>query len=273
MGRSPTGRLCGLLAACIVVWGLLAVPGRSLAGLIPTDVAGCRLWLDASDAGTLWQDTAGSVPVTASGQSVARWNDKSGGSFAVSQATAANRPQYRAGALYGASTLYFDGTNDFLGRANDIGVSGNQDRTVFAVWANWVNNGLGYQHVFHMGTSANDQTYGVCSYHNNRVANHYWASAFDTSFVSTSAPTLASAMWDGDGGGGGLGRDQWWVNGADVGGINRAVLNTSTAQLNIGSRVAGPTEGMRGDIAEVLIFDRNLTADERSKVGVYLGMK
>ena len=274
MANGMKGSAGLVLTACLAVLALFAAPEGAHAGFIPTDVSGCRLWLDAGDTSTLWQDTAGTLPVAANGQPVARWDDKSGNSFFVSQAAAASRPLYAAGSLSGLSTLRFDGVNDLMSRANDIGVSGNADRTVFAVWTNWASNGLGYQHVFHMGTNANDQTYGAIAYHNNRVANHYWASAFDTTATSTSNPTLASAMWDNDGGAvAGQGRDQWWVNGANAGYLDRAALNTSTAQFNVGSRVAGWAEGLKGNIAEILIYDHDLTVDERSKVGSYLGLR
>ena len=51
-------------------------------------------WYDPSDLTTMFQDTAGTVPVTATGQTVARINDKSGRGNHLTQATAASRPIY-----------------------------------------------------------------------------------------------------------------------------------------------------------------------------------
>lgn len=69
-------------------------------------------WFDPSDLGTLWQDTAGTVPVTADGQSVARMDDKSGNGLHAVQATASKRPAYRTdGALH---WLQFDDVDDIL---------------------------------------------------------------------------------------------------------------------------------------------------------------
>lgn len=51
-------------------------------------------WYDSSDLTTMFQDTAGTVPVTATGQTVARINDKSGRGNHLTQATAASRPIY-----------------------------------------------------------------------------------------------------------------------------------------------------------------------------------
>lgn len=51
-------------------------------------------WYDPSDLSTMFQDTAGTTPVTATGQTVARINDKSGRGNHATQATAASRPIY-----------------------------------------------------------------------------------------------------------------------------------------------------------------------------------
>jgi hypothetical protein len=50
--------------------------------------------LDPSDLTTLFQDTAGTTPVTTPGQSVARVNDKSGRGNHATQATSGSRPLY-----------------------------------------------------------------------------------------------------------------------------------------------------------------------------------
>jgi len=70
-------------------------------------------WYDPSDISTLFQDTAGTTPVTAAGQTVARINDKSGRGNHLTQATAASRAQYQIDAL-GLPFLLFDGTDDWF---------------------------------------------------------------------------------------------------------------------------------------------------------------
>ena len=42
----------------------------------PTDISGCELWFDGGDNTTMFQNTAGTIPVTAAAQSVACWKDK-----------------------------------------------------------------------------------------------------------------------------------------------------------------------------------------------------
>ncbi len=70
-------------------------------------------WYDPADRATLFQDTAGTVPVTAAGQSVARMNDKSGRAAHAVQTDPARCPQYQIDAS-GRPHLKFDGVNDHL---------------------------------------------------------------------------------------------------------------------------------------------------------------
>ncbi len=68
-------------------------------------------WYDPSDFSSLFQDSAGTIPVTAVGQPVGRMNDKSGRGNHATQATAAARPtlqQLPNGAYY----LMCDGVDD-----------------------------------------------------------------------------------------------------------------------------------------------------------------
>lgn len=71
-------------------------------------------WYDPSDLTTLFQDAAGTTPVTATGQSVARINDKSGNGFHATQSGASSLcPTYQVDAA-GRPYLAFDGVDDFL---------------------------------------------------------------------------------------------------------------------------------------------------------------
>jgi hypothetical protein len=70
------------------------------------------VWYDPSDLGTLFQDSAGTTPVTATGQPVGRILDKSGRGNHAIQATSGSRPIYRD--VGGFRYLEFDGVDDFL---------------------------------------------------------------------------------------------------------------------------------------------------------------
>lgn len=69
-------------------------------------------WYDPSDVGTLFQDAAGTTPVTSDGDPVGLMLDKSGHGNDVSQSTTASKPTYRTdGVLH---WLEFDGVDDYL---------------------------------------------------------------------------------------------------------------------------------------------------------------
>lgn len=69
-------------------------------------------WYDPSDINTLFKDVAGTTPVTADGDAVARVNDKSGNGHNLLQSSAALRPLYRTAG--GLSWLELDGVDDTL---------------------------------------------------------------------------------------------------------------------------------------------------------------
>lgn len=72
------------------------------------------VWYDPSDFNTMFQDAAGTTPVTAVGQPVGRILDKSGRGNHATQGTATSRPvlQQDSGGRY---YLAFDGTDDSFG--------------------------------------------------------------------------------------------------------------------------------------------------------------
>lgn len=67
-------------------------------------------WYDPSDLSTLFQDSAGTIPVTGTGQPVGLMRDKSGRGNHASQATAASRPIFRD--VGGLRYLECDGVDD-----------------------------------------------------------------------------------------------------------------------------------------------------------------
>jgi hypothetical protein len=68
------------------------------------------LWYDPSDLSTMFQDTAGTVPVTADGQSVALIRDKGPGGYHRTQSSGPSMPKYKTSG--GLHWLLYDGTDD-----------------------------------------------------------------------------------------------------------------------------------------------------------------
>jgi hypothetical protein len=73
---------------------------------------------DPNDLSTMYQDAAGTVPVTAVGQAIGLIRDKSGRNNHARQTTSASRPILRKNAVTGANYLEFDGSDDFLQTSN-----------------------------------------------------------------------------------------------------------------------------------------------------------
>lgn len=72
--------------------GGATVPLVTMADFFASGERGC--WIDPSDLSTMFQDAAGTTPVTASGQPVGLILDKSGNGNHFSQATSARRPTF-----------------------------------------------------------------------------------------------------------------------------------------------------------------------------------
>jgi len=100
------------------------------------------VWYDISDRTTLFRDVAGTIPVTAVGQSVARVLDKSGNGFHATQGTVANQPIYQIDP-YGYPYLQFDGVNDSLSTSN-INFTGTDKMTAtVGLWVDTPSPGAG----------------------------------------------------------------------------------------------------------------------------------
>lgn len=88
------------------------------------------LWYDPSDWKTLFQDSAGTIPVTAVNDPVGLMLDKSGNGYHASQSTAINRPTLSLDAS-GKYRLLFNGTNSRMSTAA-IDLSSTNKLTIIA---------------------------------------------------------------------------------------------------------------------------------------------
>ena len=87
------------------------------------------VWFDPSDFSTMFQDAAGTTPVTAAGQPIGKILDKSGNLAHATQSTASYRPilQQDGGGRY---YIYFDGVDDGLSTPS-IDLSGTSNVSLF----------------------------------------------------------------------------------------------------------------------------------------------
>jgi hypothetical protein len=218
-----------------------------------------RLWLRA-DKG-----------VTEAGGAVSAWNDQSGNFNNPIQTDPARRPVLVDNVLNGEPVLRFDGLDDSLVAPSSPTVAITGDITTFfvvnfvdfdtfrAVWAKTQNNlpastdfytlpGTGQPRVFRGNGSGSA---GFSDGLNSLVAGTFAIVAFDQS--GTTLHHYLNGQPNGDG-------------------TITAALGDTGAPLHIGTRGDQFTR-MKGDIAEIIIYDAALSEEERTTVFNYLGRR
>lgn len=231
----------------------------------PDVIAGLQLWLDASDALTLYNATSGGSLVAPDG-AVARWDDKSGNNRHATQATSSARPLRKTGVQNGNDVLRFDGLNDNLDSADWFSSS----ISIFVVVAS---DSSATQSLVSKFNAIGDREYllniqsavGV-RFLKNEVGNDGAANQFvDHATTLTGFNIIAGAKGTTDGI-------------ASANGVETSVTFASSGVFD-GSALwkIGAQEDLvnffKGDIAEVLIYNRALSTTERSQVEEYLQSK
>ncbi len=227
-------------------------------------IAGQVLWLDANDTATVL-DAEGDNAASggAFSGSVQTWQDKSGSGFHVTAAASTNRPTYTTGALNGLNALTFDGTTDWL-RNTGATITGD-DYTMFVVFNR--TTATSRDAVFEMGNGSSrnaifvNDTSGagkINLYHNSTfynpsstyTANNY---VIYSATINTNAYTQTQ-------------------NGSTVATGTVPANRSTTTGIYVGNDSSGGDE-LQGLIAEIIIYDRDLSADERHDVETYLAGK
>ena len=224
-------------------------------GFNPKSIAGLSLWLDAADSSTITISTGVSV-----------WADKSGNGRNAAQATGSKQPAYTS-TINGKNVVTFQGTDDTMQIGANAAFNANsQTIIIVAKQASSANQSLWYK------ADSNSAVGVIMRY---RVGGDFWLYQKNDSggetlrnfpnsnlVANVYSVVLQPANQDG------------FVNGAV------ATLGTATVATAYDNN-SGPWLGSRrdvgeylaGDIAEVLHWNRALSASERSKVERYLGRK
>ena len=250
---------------------VLALPTVDLAqALTPDLIPDLVLWLRS--------DTAVSYDV----DGLSAWDDQSGQGSDAEQATAAQRPALVAHAIGQRPSVRFDGTDDRLAVQN-LSYSGPlAGVTVFAL-------ARGLAPAAQVIASFDDQVYWELAFSNGAGSPRARWTTTDTAAASH---TLASSAALNDGRWhvvcgrfeAGAGPDkQLFVDGVEAaqanahGGNSLGAGATRFGYLGIGSAAAaagGAVDAgsgfLAGDLAEVIVYNRALTADERQQVERYL---
>jgi hypothetical protein len=237
-------------------------------GFLPSDLAGLVVWHDASDASTLFQDSALTTPANADNDPVGGWKDKSGNGRTATQTTAGKRPLLKLAIRNGLPGLRFDDTDDYLSLAKI---------TAFATEAS----------VFAVSTSAKATEYRTLEFENDGTnphrfilrhmaggdQYHFYTSHSGGNVQDNIAVGNGLAIWGGVA-----------TEGASVFSHKNTTIGAGGAIGTFASGGAnGPVYGagddgtgtafLNGDLFEVVAYSRALNSTEVAKLKVYLQKK
>lgn len=147
-------------------------------------------WYDPSDFSTLFQDSAGTTPVTATGQSVGRMLDKSGRANHVIQATAGSRPVLQQDAS-GKFYLSCDGIDDSMATVGSVDFTATSKMTICAGLRKLSDAALG-SFLEHSATVANNGTFAIQA--PTSAAANYGFAGKGTLLVNRTATTFPSPI-------------------------------------------------------------------------------
>ena len=240
------------------------------------------LWLDASDSSTLFNAvTGGSLPTN--GQSVARWQDKSGNARHATQSDSTKRPLRITSSLNSKDIIRFDGTNDrftaaLSSTATQISIFG-----VFLKASAGGSNNFYSRLIGAWNTSANaalvgdyGSTDGICVFHTSQTvggisapAMHAWRNGSSAQRVTAAYATAAvySVIRSGTS----LVAHRNGTAMGSAGTTSATAFNFN--QVTIGDSPSESDSRLNGDIAEILIYPTALSTTNRQAVQNYLGAK
>jgi hypothetical protein len=232
-------------------------------GFNPTRLSGLLLWLDASDASTVTLDTG-----------VSEWRDKSGTGKKMTQDTGGNQPDYLTDGIGGKPALGFTGSSSHFMRGafshaltaitslvvarmeSTVGTSGR----IFSMTVSGSASDFGGTgHLCPSMRFTSTQAVGCQNDGGTRVSRDI---TYGTPFIQCShhdGTTLSNRV----------------NNGTAATYTPASAWSPTMANMMLSSQSSSGAAGgfFTGRIAEVIVYSRDLTADERSKVHQYLGNK
>jgi len=220
------------------------------------------IWYDPNDLSTLFQDTAGTVPVTAAGQSVALMRDKSGNGNHASQATSSKRPVLTWDSSLGRYYLNFDGVDDWLKTVDGASNSATQSLAVYGYWtifSGWVSTFPATATVHQspwadFGLFSLNPTNGIQARLGSTATNLY-----PTSLGVGSAPAYVTQYHTSDG--------ALYINTTkwSIAGPSGSVAYPTPVPFILGANVVG-SECLDLRLYGLVLLGRNMTTGERSSV-------
>lgn len=215
----------------------------------PLDISGCKLWLDFSDANTLYTD-AGTNKVTTDGQLIYQINDKSTNNKNFTQTTESKRPVYKLNIKNNNSASQW--IDDEFMTCPTFSV--NQPNTIITVAYVTAN-----KYLFDGGTTR--QLNEISN--RNRVHVYAGTSVYSPSIITTPSYIIITTRFNGEN---------------STVSINSSVdttINPGTANLGgmyLGARNGG-TNNHVGYFLEMIIYDTAITIADSARIKNYLNDK
>jgi hypothetical protein len=224
-------------------------------GLVP--VSGMKLWLKADDG--VSKDVDGNV---------LSWSDRSGSGNHVAQSDPDRRPVYTSDVVNGRPSVRFGGGGEML-ESSGLVLSGATNFTTFAaVKFNEIPAGT-YQYLWWNGIETSTSGYGSwistvpkikCGWGNTDKAVTALNSVIVGDWYTVSSRYAGATH-------------QTWINGVSQGQTTKTGANYSSGFFSLGNFGPSAYQGFCGDVAEVFIYNRNLSDAEKANVESYLSAK
>lgn len=227
-------------------------------------ISGQVLWLDAADASTIL-DADGDNAADGTGGSndgfsgsVATWQDKSTSGYDVT-ASGSETPLYGVDTQNGNGVITFDGVDDRL--ISSSGLIAGDDVTIFIVYNRTGSSAR--EALMELNTSGSRNAVFL---NTDSTMNYYANTGFtsSTTALSNGVYNLSSIIHDQT-------AFDIWING-DSEVSTTTNLRADTTNIVIGDDWSSNDE-VDATIAEIIVYDRALTADERHDVETYLAGK
>lgn len=231
----------------------------------PLQIFGSNLkgWYAAWDAATLFTDTARTAPVSADGDAVGGWADKSGNGNHLQQATAGNRGLYKTAIQNGRSVLRLDGVDDLINGVSNFVWSSASGVTIcvlakYAAYASGTNTLCGQR--------ANGTPSSTVATIERTASGTGTASFYDgVSANVTDGQAFTDTAWNSFVGSGSVTSRILYVNGTGTSTLGGVAPATGAQPFTIGSRTTSAAECAAADILDVFIIDRPIAS--ASEVG------
>ena len=228
--------------------------------------SGLLLWLDATDGSTLYQDAAMTTLITADGQTLGTWADKSGNAnnYKYLGGTGWQEAVYATNAIGGNASFDFNESNysDTTGDGGLYEIGDADDRTIFIVMKKTAAES-GHQI---MGPwDSGGEFVDVHSYNGGgdlRIRNN--PAGIDEYSTPNTVPGNLDLILVAQGGSG--------ATMSQIIDTNNASFDWDMTKMSIGGASAASL-GYKGQIGEVLIYEEKLNQSDRDLVTAYLSTK